>query len=92
LCRSDYGLAVGVQFDFPSSPARVALAEAHVELSAVGTHVLGSAAVVQADEIVLKQTNELSFKTRHKLTNPLEIEKFELERMKYLKLFASCVG
>lgn len=53
--RSNHGLAGGVQFDFPSSPARVALAQANVELCAVGTHVLSSTAVVQADEIVLKR-------------------------------------
>jgi hypothetical protein len=52
--RSDYGLAVGVQFDFPSSPAGVALAQANVELGAIGTHILSSTAVIQADEIVLK--------------------------------------
>lgn len=52
--RSDHGLAVGVQFDFPSSPAGVALAQANVELGAIRTHVLSSTAVIQADEIVLK--------------------------------------
>jgi hypothetical protein len=53
--RSDHGLAVGVQFDFPSSPAGVALAQANVELGTIRTHVLSSTAVIQADEIVLKR-------------------------------------
>jgi hypothetical protein len=53
--RSDHRLAVGVQFDFPSSPAGVALAQANIELGAIGTHVLSSTAVIQADEIVLKR-------------------------------------
>jgi len=50
-------LAIGVQFDFPSSPAGVALAQTGIELSAFRTHVLRRATVFQADEVILQIDN-----------------------------------
>jgi hypothetical protein len=50
----DYGLAIGVHFDFPSPPRGVALSLTWVEFSSLWTYILRRATIVKADEVSLE--------------------------------------